>query len=62
MHFGIPGEEKIKVRKVKLTAQPIDGAVNKELIKLIAKEHGVSKSSVTIIKGEKSKYKVLEVN
>lgn len=47
------------VLKVKLTAPPADGAANKQLIELMSKALGVSKSSIAIIKGHKSRDKVL---
>ena len=47
--------------KIYLTAIPIDGKANKELVKLLAKELGISKSRIEIIKGEKSKEKIVEV-
>ena len=47
--------------KIYLTAIPVDGKANKELIKLLAGKMGVSKSRIKIIKGEKSKEKVIEV-
>ncbi|MEA2097539.1 MAG: DUF167 domain-containing protein [Patescibacteria group bacterium] len=48
--------------KVYLTAVPIDGKANKELIKLLAKELNVSKSKINIIVGEKNKKKIIEIN
>ena len=47
------------VLRVALTAAPVDGAANEALKKLIAKELGVSKSSVKIIVGERARNKVL---
>jgi uncharacterized protein len=43
--------------KVKLTAPPVDGAANAELIKLLAKQFGVPKSDVEIVGGASSKTK-----
>ncbi|MHA1783578.1 MAG: DUF167 domain-containing protein [Candidatus Helarchaeota archaeon] len=37
------------------------GAANKELIKILAKHFNVSKSKVTIIKGIKSKDKLVKI-
>ena len=47
--------------KVKLTTAPVDNEANQELIALFAKELGVSKSQVTIVKGFKGRDKVLEI-
>ena len=47
--------------KVKLTAPPIDGEANKKLIELFSKEWKISKSKIKIIKGLKSKNKVVEI-
>ena len=47
--------------KVRLTSPPVDGAANAELIRLIAKKLGVSRSAVEIISGETSKTKRLKV-
>lgn len=48
--------------KVKLTAAPVDGEANKKLLAFLAKEFGVAKSKITIIKGEKSRNKVIQFN
>ena len=50
------------ILKVKLASPPVEGAANAELIKLIAKKLGVSKSAVTIISGETSKTKRLRID
>ncbi len=54
-------ENSLPFLKIYLTAVPVDGKANKELIKLLAEKLGVSKSRIEIIKGEKSKEKVVEV-
>lgn len=46
----------------RITAPPVDGKANKALIKLAAKSLGVRKSRVAIIKGEKSRDKVLVID
>ena len=48
--------------KVKLKAPPVDGAANDELIKLLSKEFGVSRSGLEIVSGFKSKSKRIRVN
>ena len=47
--------------KVRLSAPPVDGAANTEAIKLLAKEFGVARSSVSIVSGETSKSKRIRV-
>lgn len=48
--------------KVKLTSPPVEGKANKELIKLLAKKFGIRKKDVEIIKGEKSKNKIVKLH
>jgi len=48
--------------KVKLKAPSVDGAANDELIKLLSKEFGVSRSGLEIVSGFKSKSKRIRVN
>ncbi len=48
--------------KIYLTAVPVQGKANAELIKLLSKELGVGKNRINIIKGEKSKEKIIEIN
>lgn len=48
--------------KVKLTAAPVDGEANKKLLEFLAKEFGVAKSNIRIVKGEKSRNKVIQFN
>ena len=47
--------------KIYLTAIPVDGKANKELIKLLAKELKIRKSKIAIIKGEKKSEKIIEI-
>lgn len=47
--------------KVKLNSPPVDGEANKELITLLAKAFGVSKSEVEIIGGQTSKLKQVRI-
>ena len=47
--------------KVHLTAPPIDGKANEALVKFLAKHYNVSKSRVEIIKGHKSRDKVVKI-
>jgi uncharacterized protein (TIGR00251 family) len=47
--------------KIKLTAPPVDGAANAELIKVLAKHLGVPKADIEIVAGETSKNKRVRV-
>jgi uncharacterized protein (TIGR00251 family) len=47
--------------KIYLTAVPEKGKANQLLIKLLADYYKVSKNKIKIIKGEKSKNKVIEI-
>lgn len=48
--------------KIKLASPPIDGLANTSLIKLLSKRLKIPKSTITIISGEKSRHKLLEIN
>lgn len=47
--------------KIKLSAPPVEGKANAELIKYLSKSLGVSKSSIIFVSGETSKDKLLEI-
>lgn len=47
--------------RIKLKAPPVDGKANKELIAFLAKTFGLPKTAVTIVRGEKSRVKSLEI-
>jgi len=47
--------------KVQISAPPVDGKANKHLLKYIAKEFGVAKTRVSLIRGESSRQKTLEI-
>lgn len=46
---------------VRLTAPPVDGAANVELVRLIAEVLDVPKRAVTVVSGERSRQKRLKV-
>lgn len=46
---------------LKLGAPPVDGKANVELVRFIAEILGCSKSQVTLVRGEGSRQKMLEV-
>ena len=48
--------------KVRIASPPVDGAANAELIKLLAKTFGVTKSAVEIIGGQTSKTKQVKIS
>jgi hypothetical protein len=50
------------VLQAKVTAPPVDGKANGALCKLIAKRLGVAPSRVSIVRGEKSRDKVVRVD
>lgn len=47
--------------KIRIAAPPIDSAANEELVKLLSKFFGVSKSRIEIIGGENSKTKRIKI-
>jgi uncharacterized protein (TIGR00251 family) len=56
----IVGEHDGAVR-VRIAAPPVDGAANEELIRLLARKLGVSRSAISITGGHTSKLKQLSV-
>ncbi|MDP2167710.1 MAG: DUF167 domain-containing protein [Thermodesulfovibrionales bacterium] len=56
---GSPGEG--RQLKVKLTAPPVGGAANEQLIEVLSEAFGVKKSAIRILKGLSSKNKVVEI-
>lgn len=48
--------------KVKLTSPPLEGKANKELVEVLAREFKISKKDIEIIRGEKSKNKIVRLN
>ena len=63
----IPNAKKNEVKgdsmglKVYLTAPPADGKANKLLLKVLAEHFNVRGSQIKIIKGEKSRVKIIEI-
>lgn len=49
------------VLQAKVTAPPVEGRANEALCKLIAKRVGVAPSRVSVVRGEKSRDKVVRV-
>lgn len=54
LYNGIP--------KLKITAPPVDGAANNEIIKIFSKILNEPKSNISILKGQTSKLKILDIN
>jgi uncharacterized protein (TIGR00251 family) len=49
------------ILKVKLTAPPVDGAANEQLIELLAEKYGVKKSDIIILRGGTSRRKTVKI-
>jgi uncharacterized protein len=49
------------VLQARVSAPPVDGKANKALCRLVAKAAGVAPSRVSVVRGEKSRQKVLLV-
>jgi len=47
--------------QVRIKAKPSDGEANKRLVKIMAAYFGVSLSSVQVVKGHTSRYKIVEI-
>lgn len=54
-------KNEIKGEKVYLKAPPVEGKANEALIAFLAEHFGVKKKQITIIKGEKSRNKVIGI-
>ena len=48
--------------KIRVTAPPEDGKANERVREIIAEEFGVSKSMVQIVKGQKSRLKIIKIS
>jgi len=64
----VPNAKKDKVLyegerlKVYVTAQPTDGKANKAVIELLAEFFGVKRGNVRIVRGERSREKIVEID
>ena len=54
-------EERDGVLRVSVAAAPVDGLANAALCKLIAKRAGVARGRVSVVRGERSREKVVQV-
>ena len=50
------------ILRVRIAAPPVEGKANRELIDLLSRALGVGRSSLTIIKGQTSRQKVVAVD
>ena len=48
--------------KIKITAPPVDGAANSEIIKIFAKLLNIAKTNVEIVSELSSRTKILDIN
>jgi len=48
--------------KIQITAAPVDGKANKHLRAYLAKEFGVAKSHITLLRGTSSRQKTLAIH
>jgi hypothetical protein len=56
--FAGPKGDQLRIR---ITAAPVDGKANAHLIKFLAKQFGVTKSTIVLEKGETSRNKRLRI-
>lgn len=54
-------KEEAGIIKIYLTAQALEGRANEALVDFLAEHFGVKRSTVEIIKGLKSRYKVVNI-
>lgn len=47
--------------RIRLTAAPVDGAANRQLVEFLARRLDVPRSAVRIVRGERSRSKLVEV-
>ncbi|NYI46797.1 hypothetical protein BJ993_003877 [Nocardioides aromaticivorans] len=48
--------------KVRLASPPVDGRANEELVRWLARELGVPRSAVTLVRGQTSRSKQLRID
>ena len=49
------------ILKARLTAPPVDGAANEALVALLAERLGLSKRSISIVRGASSRQKTVDI-
>ncbi len=50
------------VFKIRIAAPPVEGKANRELIAFLSQKLGISKSSVTIVRGHTSRNKIIDID
>ncbi len=50
------------ILSIKITTPPVDGKANTELIKFLSKKLKIPKSSILLLKGERSKIKIVDIS
>lgn len=62
-HFGLMSErgKLVSALRVSVGSAPVDGQANEELIEIMAKHFDVPKSKISIVRGLKGRFKVLEI-
>jgi uncharacterized protein (TIGR00251 family) len=58
----LAGLDEDGVLRVRVSAPPVDGKANQAVCKLIARAAGVGKTRVSVVKGERSRDKVVRVD
>ncbi len=48
--------------QVRLTASPVDGEANEQLIKILSEYFDIAKTSISILKGKTGKKKIVEIS
>jgi uncharacterized protein len=56
------GEAQGDELKIKVTAPPVDSAANEALVQLLAEKLGCGKNRIEIVRGHKSRHKVLKLH
>lgn len=54
---GVVGD----VIKVRLTAPPVEGAANEQLIELLSETLNIKKGNIEIVKGDSSRHKIIKI-
>ncbi|NQV12560.1 YggU family protein [Candidatus Uhrbacteria bacterium] len=57
----VVGEMEDGTLKVRVHAPPEKGKANDELVRVLAKHYGVSKSDVEVVRGHTSRQKIVEI-
>ncbi len=58
---GFLGTGEDGIIKIAISAKPMDGEANEELIRFLAREFGLSPNEITITSGKRSRSKIVEL-